>query len=129
MSDFFYPMKLKKDGMAKYLFKATYSQEGMKGLLKEGGIARRDHVEELIEKLGGELEAFYFSDESADTFVIADLPDPIFVTAYKLKLSAMGAIQIKTVFLITPEEMEQATQIPMGKVAYLGENPPKSLTI
>ena len=46
--------------MAKYLIKANYTVEGTKGLLQEGGTSRRAAVAQMIEGLGGSLEAFYY---------------------------------------------------------------------
>ena len=45
--------------MAKYLIKARYTLQGAKGLLKEGGSSRRAVVKQMVEGLGGKLEAFY----------------------------------------------------------------------
>ena len=45
--------------MPKMLIKASYSADGAKGLIKEGGTSRRAAVQKLIEGLGGKMEAFY----------------------------------------------------------------------
>ena len=47
--------------MAKYLFHGSYTVEGLKGLLKEGGTGRREATEQLAKSLGGTLEAYYFA--------------------------------------------------------------------
>ncbi len=47
--------------MPKYLCNVSYTAEGIKGLAREGGSARRAAVEKLIGDLGGKLEAFYFA--------------------------------------------------------------------
>src|SRR5262249_37726977 len=47
--------------MAKYLLLASYSTDGVKGVLKEGGSGRRDAVEKVVADVGGTLEAFYFA--------------------------------------------------------------------
>jgi uncharacterized protein with GYD domain len=44
--------------MPKFMVKASYSAEGTRGLMKEGGTGRRAAVQKLIESLGGRLEAF-----------------------------------------------------------------------
>ncbi len=36
--------------MPKYLFQANYTSEGMQGLLKEGGISRRQVFEEMAKE-------------------------------------------------------------------------------
>ena len=43
--------------MPKYLFHSSYTQEGLKGLLKEGGSSRQEAVEQAIKGLGGTLSA------------------------------------------------------------------------
>ena len=47
--------------MAKYLIKATYTSDGSKGLLKDGGTQRRAAAEQALKSAGGKLETFYFA--------------------------------------------------------------------
>lgn len=47
--------------MAKYLVRASLSQSGVQGTLKEGGVARRAAVERAMQSVGGKLEAFYYA--------------------------------------------------------------------
>ncbi len=47
--------------MPKYLVVATYSPEGMKGVLREGGSERRKMIADMAKNLGGELESFYYA--------------------------------------------------------------------
>jgi len=61
--------------MPKYLYQASYTTEGAKGLVKEGGSKRRAAVEEITKALGGKLEAFYYAFGESDVFVIVDVPD------------------------------------------------------
>ena len=44
--------------MAKYLLHASYTEEGLKGLLKDGGSKRRAAAEEAVKSVGGRMEAF-----------------------------------------------------------------------
>ena len=39
--------------MPKYLFQASYTSEGVKGLLKEGDTRRRQVIEDLTKGMGG----------------------------------------------------------------------------
>ena len=96
--------------MPKYLLQASYTTEGLKGLLKEGGSKRRAAVEETIKGLGGKLEAFYYAFGKHDAFVIVDLPDQVSATAAALVVNASGAAHVRTTVLITPEEVDQATK-------------------
>jgi len=96
--------------MPKYLFQASYTEEGLKGLLKEGGSSRRKAVTQAVEGLGGTLETFYYAFGDADVFAIADLPDNVTTTAFSLIVNAAGTAKVKTTVLITPEEVDQATK-------------------
>jgi uncharacterized protein with GYD domain len=96
--------------MARYLFQASYTPEGVKGILKEGGSGRRAAVETLTNGLGGRLEAFYFAFGEDDVYAIAELPDDVTAAAISLTVGASGVINLKTVVLLTPEEIDQATQ-------------------
>lgn len=95
--------------MAKYLFSGSYTSEGAKGVLKEGGTARRAMLDEMIGSLGGTVESFYFAFGGADVYVIADLPDAASAAAMSMTASATGAVQVSTVALLTPEEIDDAT--------------------
>ncbi len=96
--------------MAKYLFHASYTEEGLKGLLKEGGSSRREAVVKALKGLGGTLEAFYYAFGDTDLFGIADLPDTVSTIAFTLIINAAGMAKVKTTVLITPEEVDQATK-------------------
>lgn len=96
--------------MAKYLWQASYSVEGAKGLLKEGGTSRRATIEQLVKEIGGTVEGFYFAFGDDDVYVIADIPDNVTAAAMSLTVAAAGAARIKTTVLLTPEEIDDATQ-------------------
>jgi uncharacterized protein with GYD domain len=101
--------------MAKYLLQASYTQEGLKGLLKDGGSKRRAAAEEALKSVGGRVEALYFAFGEADVYVIAEIPDNVSATAASLTVNASGAVRVKTTVLMTPEEVDQATK---KKVTY-----------
>jgi uncharacterized protein with GYD domain len=96
--------------MPKYLYQASYTTEGTKGLVKEGGSKRRAAVEEITKALGGKLEAFYYAFGESDVVVIVDVPDHASAAAVSLAVNASGAVQLKTTVLMTPEEMDTATK-------------------
>lgn len=96
--------------MAKFMVKATYSAEGAKGLLKEGGTGRRAAVQKLIEGMGGKVEAFYFAYGDTDAYVLCDLPDTASGLAVALTVNASGIVHVSTVPLITPEEIDAAAK-------------------
>jgi len=96
--------------MAKYLLEVSYSPEGAKGILKEGGTKRRQVVEALIKSGGGKLEAFYFAFGSNDAYLIVDAQDFASVAASNLAVTASGVARIRTIVLITPEEIDAASK-------------------
>jgi uncharacterized protein with GYD domain len=96
--------------MAKFLWKASYSTDGLKGLLDEGGTGRRAAIEKLVGSLKGKVEAFYYALGDDDVVVIVDLPDNTTAAAISLVVNATGAVQLKTVPLLTPEEMDEAAK-------------------
>ena len=96
--------------MPKYLVEFSYTAEGAKGLLKEGGTARREATAKLVESVGGRLESYYFAFGGYDGVFIADIPDVASVAAASLTGSATGAVNVKTTVLITPEEMDEASR-------------------
>ena len=96
--------------MPKYLLTASYTAEGAKGLLKDGGSARRAAAEQAIKSTGGKLEAFYFAFGEDDAYVIIDAPDNAAIVAATLAINASGAVRTKTTVLLTPEEIDQATK-------------------
>jgi uncharacterized protein with GYD domain len=97
--------------MTKYLLQASYTTEGVKGLLKDGGSKRREVVEQLTKALGGRVEAFYFAFGDDDVYIISDVPDNATMTAVSLTVNASGAVKVKTTVLLTAEEVDQATKM------------------
>jgi uncharacterized protein with GYD domain len=94
--------------MAKFLFHAAYTAEGLDGLLQEGGSLWRDAIAAAVASLGGRLEAFYFAFGDADMVGILDLPDNISAAAFALLITAAGGISVHTTVLLTPEEVDEA---------------------
>lgn len=97
--------------MAKYLFHGSYTQKGAEGVMKEGGTGRRKATRRLTESLGGTLEAYYFAFGDNDFYVIADLPDNVSSAAASMVANLSGAVAVKTVVLLTPEELDQAVKM------------------
>ena len=96
--------------MPKYLWQASYSSEGLRGVVREGGTDRRAAAKNLVEALGGTLEAFYFAFGDADAIIIADLPDEEAATAVALAVNADDRIDLKTTVLLTSEEVDAAAK-------------------
>jgi uncharacterized protein with GYD domain len=97
--------------MAKYLIAASYTADGVKGLLKNGGTARVDSVKKTIEGLGGTLESFHFAFGADDAVVIVDLPDNVSAAAVGLAVAATGLTTARTTVLLTPDEIDRAAKL------------------
>ena len=96
--------------MPKYLLHASYSAEGSKGLLKDGGTKRVNTARTLIESLGGKLESLYFAFGDTDVVAIVDLPDNASAAAASLTIAGTGALTGKITVLLTPEDIDQAAR-------------------
>lgn len=96
--------------MPKYLLEASYTNEGIEGLLQEGGSGRRAAVQAMAESLGGKLEAFYYTFGDADVLAIVDVPDNMTAAAISLTGNSSGAVTLRTTPLMTPEEIDQAAK-------------------
>ena len=96
--------------MPKYLLQASYTAEGLRGLLKEGATKRKAAAEQLIDSLGGKLEVFYPAFGDTDVFLIVDAPDNESAAAASMAVGASGMVQVKTTVLLTPEEIDRATK-------------------
>ena len=96
--------------MPKYLIQLSYTAEGAKGVLKEGGSHRRAVVEETLQALNAKVEAFYFAMGEYDVYVIVDAPDNTTMAAVSMAVNATGAGSFRTTVLLTPEEIDAATK-------------------
>jgi uncharacterized protein with GYD domain len=94
--------------MPKYLIQGSYTVEGIKGVLKEGGSGRRAAVEAAAKALGAKLEAFYFAFGDDDVVAIVDSPDSATLAALSMGVAATGTVRTKTTVLLTPEEIDEA---------------------
>jgi uncharacterized protein with GYD domain len=96
--------------MPTFLWKASYTQAGVKGVASEGGSSRREAVKAAAESVGGTLEAFYFAFGDADVYVIADLPDNEAALAISMAVNSTGTVALETVPLLSPEEVDAAAK-------------------
>lgn len=92
--------------MPKYLFKGHYTAEGLAGLLKDGGTARRTIVEKAAADLGGSVESFYFAFGDDDVFVVGDMPDNAAAAKMSMAVGSTGRVHITVVPLLTVDEVD-----------------------
>ena len=97
--------------MPKYLFQGSYTPEGYQGLMAEGGSSRVEAAKQALKSAGGRLEAFYFAFGEEDFYIIVDLPDNLSASAVSFVGNVSGTFRIKTVVLLSPEEIDRAVKM------------------
>jgi uncharacterized protein with GYD domain len=94
--------------MPHYLQQVAYSHEGWEALVVNPQ-NRIEAVRPAIEKLGGKIEAAWFSFGDYDVVVIVNLPDNVSAAAIAMAFAAGGACKsVQTTPLISPDEAIQA---------------------
>jgi uncharacterized protein with GYD domain len=96
--------------MPKYLLEVKYTLEGVQGVVAKGGSARKAAAQAAAKSVGGKLEGFYFAFGDTDVVTIADLPDNTAAAGLALAVTAGGGASVRTVVLLTPDEIDAATQ-------------------
>jgi len=95
----------------KYLITGSYTIQGAKGVLAEGGSARVAAVEKTATSVGGRLESFYFGFGGDDFYVTVDLSGNAAAAAVAMTVAAAGGVSARTVVLLTPEEVDAAMKL------------------
>ena len=97
--------------MGKYLFRGSFTAEGLRGVMKDGGTSRPKAVAALAESVGGRLDAYYFAFGDDSYFVVCDLPNDEAAAACAMTVAASGAVSNSTVKLLTPEQVDAAVKL------------------
>lgn len=98
--------------MSKYLIKASYSPEGIKGVMAKGGSARVDAIEKLAAGVGGSLECCYFAFGSDDLYAIVDAPSHEAMAAIAGTVTGTGVLSgYQTVVLLTADQIDEAAKL------------------
>jgi uncharacterized protein with GYD domain len=96
--------------MKKYLIKACYNANGVKGLIEDGGTKRKSVVQKMLAGMGGKLESFYYAFGEDDAYIIAELPDDVSAAAVGLRVNSTGLVSITTTVLLSPEDIDTASK-------------------
>ena len=97
--------------MPRYLFIGNYAPQGATAILSAGGTARRASIEKMVHDVGGRLETFDFAFGTDDVYAITELPDNRTAAAVALSINSAGVASVRTVVLMTPEEVDAAGQV------------------
>ena len=96
--------------MPKYLLHASYTAEGLRGLIKDTASGRKAAVQKGIKSAGGKLEAMYYCFGEDDLVIIADLPDNTAAAAVSITVAASGLVNTRVTPLLTVEEIDKAVK-------------------
>jgi uncharacterized protein with GYD domain len=101
--------------MSHYLIQISYTADSWAAQLADPR-DRRDVVRPLLERLGGHIEAAYYTFGPYDVVLLADLPDNTHAAALSLTLRSSGAVEtLQTTPLLPIEEgvaaMHQAAEM------------------
>ena len=94
--------------MSKFLVTASYTADGVKGLMQEGGSKRLAAATAAFESVGGSVDCFYYAVGADDVVGIADFPDDASATAVSLMINSTGAVKLKLTPLMTVEDIDAA---------------------
>lgn len=100
--------------MTKFLVRVTYTAEGISGLGKEGGTARAEVINSLVENAGGRVECLYFAFGEHDLYVMGELPDIVTAAGIGIAVRSTGGVTAQVHVLITPEDMDAAARLPVA---------------
>ena len=94
--------------MTKFMIKATYNAEGMKGMRQDKASGREKAIAAACEAVGGKLDALYYALGDDNVFTIVDLPSHIHAASLGAAAAASGMVETRTVPLLTVAEMDKA---------------------
>lgn len=100
--------------MPKYMLQASYTADGVKGLIKDTASGRKAAVKAVVEAVGGKLESMYYCFGKDDVVVIMDLPDNVAAISLVAAVGSSGMIRARTTPLLTVEEMDKGLAKKVG---------------
>ncbi|WP_233601054.1 MULTISPECIES: GYD domain-containing protein [Micromonospora] len=100
--------------MPTFLLQSTYTAEGLKGLIQDGGTRRAEVVRALVENAGGQLSSLHFAFADRDTYVLCDLPDHRAAAALAIAIGAARGLRVQVTPLLSPAEVDEAARMPIG---------------
>ena len=108
--------------MPKYMYQVAYTSESWATQLASPQ-DREQQIGEVVQRLGGRIESFYYAFGDYDLVLVADFPDNESAAAISLAATSGGAVKsIKTTPLMTKSQGMEA----MRKAAGAGYRPPGS---
>ena len=108
--------------MGKYLVQASYTQQGLSGLVDKPE-DRSALLQEMVSSMGGKIHSMDYCFGDYDVVIIMEAPDDATMAALAMAVGASGAVtNFKTTVLIPLAQGVEAAK----KVGSLGYRPPGS---
>jgi uncharacterized protein with GYD domain len=94
--------------MPHYLFRASYTRQGLEGIMKDGAASRIAAVEQMTASVGGRVECAYWAFGEDDFIMIAEAPDNAAAAAAAATVALSGAASVHTTVLMTADDIDAA---------------------
>src|SRR5262245_19949721 len=94
--------------MPKYLVEGSYTDEGLKGLIKDKASGRAAAIQKATQSIGGKLNEIYYTFGDNDVILVLDLPDNTAAASFAITAASTGLVRVKTTPLLTVEEVDNA---------------------
>ncbi len=94
--------------MPHYMIRASYTVDGIRGVIKGGAASRVTAVESLLGSVGGRLLSAHWAFGEDDFIGICELPDNAAAMAVAATVGASGAAGVTTTVLLTAAEVDDA---------------------
>jgi uncharacterized protein with GYD domain len=94
--------------MPKYLVEGSYTDEGLKGLIKDKASGRAAAIQKAAQSIGGKLNEIYYTFGDNDVILVLDLPDNTAAASFAITAASTGLVRVKTTPLLTVEEVDNA---------------------
>lgn len=108
--------------MAKFLMQATYTPDGVLGLIKDGPKKREAAVKALLKSGGGKVESIHWGIGADEVYMVVDLPDNLAAARISAVVTAAGYVTLSATPMLTAGELDKALTSGKGvKYAAPGE--------
>ena len=100
--------------MPTFMVQASYTTPAWNKLVQRPE-NRREALRPVVEKLGGEIIAWYYACGDYDVVVLFDVPSNVNAAAFSMAIAGSGAVKdFKTTILMTPDEGFDALLLAQG---------------
>ena len=100
--------------MPKFMVQASYTSPAWNKLVQRPE-NRMEALRPVVEKLGGEIIAWYYAFGDYDVVVLFDVPSNVNAAAFSMAIAGSGAVRdFKTTILMTPDEGFDALLLAQG---------------